>query len=123
MKNNKIIFKYLDSIDFSIIDKGDELYFMNPEDTEYGQIRYDLKDGWCFIYWRLVEEICCWFSLEESDAEEVIGKWVENTLQMRVTNARVSANPSRVWVENTLQMRVTNTIQGFQSDIKSPTRI
>jgi hypothetical protein len=123
MKNNKIIFKYLDSIDFSIIDKGDELYFMNPEDTEYGQIRYDLKDGWCFIYWRLVEEICCWFSLEESDAEEVIGKWVENTLQMRVTNTLLAIVPSDEWVENTLQMRVTNTIQGFQSDIKSPTRI
>ena len=83
---DKVIFKYLDNQDFIQIDKDDKIYFLNSEGDEYGQIRYDKKDGWCYIDYRLFIEIYKFFSLEKSDSEKVIGRWVENTLQMKVTN-------------------------------------
>ena len=83
---DKIIFKYLDNQDFIQIEKSNRIYFVNSEEDEYTQIRFDKEDGWCGIYYKLVEEISAFFSLQESDSEEVIGRWVENTLQMRVTN-------------------------------------
>ena len=107
---DKVIFKYLDNQDFVQIEKDDRIYFVNSEGDEYAQIRFDKEDGWCFIYYKLVEEISKFFSLQESDSEQVIGRWVENTLQMRVTNTRLAKYFTSVLVENTLQMRVTNTI-------------
>ena len=83
---DKVIFKYLDNQDFIQIEKGDRIYFINSEGDEYAQIRYDKKDGWCAVYYKLINEISTFFSLRESDFKEVISSWVENTLQMRVTN-------------------------------------
>jgi hypothetical protein len=83
---DRLIFKYLDNQDFIQIEKKDSIYFVNSEGDEYAQIRYDKDDGKCFIHYKLVDEISSFFSLEESDSMEVIGRWVENTLQMRVTN-------------------------------------
>ena len=93
---DNIIFMYLDSQDFIQIDMNDSIYFVNSEEDEYVQIRYDKKNGWCGIYWRLIIEISDFFSIQESDSKKVIGRWVENTLQMKVTNtfrhgARVQA--------------------------------
>ena len=83
---DKVIFRYLDNQDFIPIEKGDNIYFVNSEGDEYAQIRYNKDDGWCYIHYKLVDEISSFFSLEESVSMEVIGRWVENTLQMRVTN-------------------------------------
>jgi hypothetical protein len=86
---DKVIFKYLDNQDFIQIEKGgDSIYFVNSEDDEYAQIRYDRKDGWCFIDYKLIEEISSFFSLSESDSEKVIGRWVENTLKMMITKTK-----------------------------------
>jgi hypothetical protein len=81
---DKVIFKYLNHQDFIQIDKGDKIYFVNSDDDEYAQIRYDEDDGECFIYIGLIEEISSFFSLQSSDSKEVIGRWVENTLQIMV---------------------------------------
>ena len=83
---NKAVFIYLNSQDFIQIEKNDSIYFINSEGDEYGQIRYDKEDGWCGIYYKLIEDISSFFSLQEYDSEQVIGRWVENTLQVRVTN-------------------------------------
>jgi hypothetical protein len=83
---DRTIFRYLDNQDFIPIEKGDKIYFANSEGDEYAQIRYNKYDGWCYMYYKLVDEISSFFSLEESVSMEVIGRWVENTLQMRVTN-------------------------------------
>jgi hypothetical protein len=80
-----VIFLYLDNQDFIQIERGDKIYFVNSEGDDYAQIKYDKDDGYCFIYYKLVDEISSFFSLEESDSEKVIGRWVESTLQMRVT--------------------------------------
>ena len=83
---DKAIFKYLDNQDFIQINKGERIYFVNSENDKYAQIRYDITDGWCFIYIGLINEISMFFSLQDSDSRQVIGRWVGNTLQMKVTD-------------------------------------
>jgi hypothetical protein len=85
---DKVIFKYLDNQDFIQIERNNGIYFVNSEDDKYAQIRFDKDDGWCYIYYKLIEEISSFFSMQGSDSQQVIGRWVENTLQMRVTNTR-----------------------------------
>ena len=85
---DNIIFQYLDNQDFIQIERKDSIYFVNSEGDEYAQIRYDKKDGWCVIYYKLVDEISSLFSLRYSDSKKVIGRWIENTLQMKVTNTK-----------------------------------
>ena len=82
---DRVIFKYLNNQDFIQIERRDNIYFINSEGDEYSQIRYNKDDGWCYIYWKLVDEISSFFSLGRTDSKEVIGRWVENTLQMKVT--------------------------------------
>ena len=86
---DKAILKYLDNQDFIQIKEKDSIYFVNSEGDEYAQIRYDKYDGWCGISFYLIKEISSFFSLRESDSEKVIGRWVENTLQMRVINTKI----------------------------------
>jgi hypothetical protein len=83
-----VIFLYLDNQDFIQIKIEDSIYFFNSEGDEYAQIRYDKDDGWCGIYYKLIDEISSFFSLEKTDSKEVIGRWVENNLQMMVTDTR-----------------------------------
>jgi hypothetical protein len=86
---DKVIFKYLNNQDFIQIEKGSNIYFVNSENDQYAQIRYDKEKGWCYINYKLVNEISSFFSLQRSDSEKVIGRWVENTLQMKVTDTEV----------------------------------
>jgi len=116
-KLDKVIFKYLDNQDFIQIDASESVYFLNSEGDEYGQIRFDKNTGWCYIYWRLIEEISTFFGINESDSGEVIGRWVEDTLQMKVTNTAEeistffginesdSGEVIGRWVEDTLQIK------------------
>jgi len=90
---DNVIFKYLNLKKFIQIERGDRIYFVKSEHNEYAQIRYNKSDGWCYIYWKLIGEISRFFSLDESDSEQVIGRWVENTLQMRVTNTNDEMHP------------------------------
>ena len=123
---DKVIFRYLDNQDFIQIEKGDNIYFANSEGDEYAQIRYNEDDGWCGIYYKLIDEISSFFSLDESDSEQVIGRWVENTLQMRVTDTKRNFDIFLQLVENTLQMRVTDTLIRTligNSQLRIPTRL
>ena len=86
---DKVIFKYLNNQDFIVTGNDTSLFFINSEGDEYAQIRYNKNDGWCFISIDLIKEISSFFSLELTDSKEVIGRWVENTLQMKVTNTYV----------------------------------
>ena len=97
---DRVIFKYLDNQDFIQIKRKNNIYFVNSEGDEYAQIRYNKDDGWCYIHYKLVDEISSFFSLEESDSEQVIGRWVENVLQMKVTDTFVS------WGSNAAMLRI-----------------
>ena len=92
---NKIIFDYLNGQDFIRIEKNYRIYFVNSEGDEFAQIRYDEDDVECLIYIDLIKEISTFFSLQSSDSEEVIGRWVENTLQMRI---EYTAPSTKIWM-------------------------
>ena len=83
---DKVIFKYLDNQDFVKIEKGVLIYFANSEGDEYAQITYDKKNGFCYIFYEIIQEISSFFSLQTSDSQEVISRWVENTLHMKVSD-------------------------------------
>ena len=78
-------FHKLDMKKFIQIEMDGNIYFVKSEWDEYAQIRYHKDDGWCGIRHNLIKEISSLFSLQESDSKEFIGRWVENTLKMRVT--------------------------------------
>ena len=85
-KLEQIVFKYLDNQDFIKIERENKIYFLNHEGDEFEQIRYDKGDGYCFIDYNLNREISSFFSLEKFETKILIGRWVENTLQMKVFN-------------------------------------
>ena len=99
---DKVIFKYLDNQDFIQFERNDSIYFANSEGDEYAQIRFDKDDGWCGIYYKLVDEISSFFSMEYSDSKQVIGKWVENSLQMKVTET------ASTYVQEAPALRIPN---------------
>jgi hypothetical protein len=99
---DKVVFKYLDNQDFIKIKKRDKIYFVNSEGDGYAQIRFDKDDGWCFIKSDLINEISTFFSMQEFDSKQVIVRWVENTLQMKVTNT------TRAFSARMSQLRIPN---------------
>jgi len=111
MKNqiNKAIFKYLDCQNFTIIENTNKIYFVNSESDKYSKISYNKNNGWCYISWLLIDEISALFSTQKPDSKEIIGRWVENALQIKTKNTWSEVLSPSVHVENDLQMRVTNT--------------
>ena len=89
----RVLFSYLDSQDFIQIDKSDNIYFVNSEGDNLAQIRYLKESGMCVIYIKFIVEIHKFFSLEHDDSKEVIGRWVENTIQMEVKKVFALGGP------------------------------
>ena len=84
-QRDNIIFKYLDNQDFIVTGNETSLFFINSESDKLAQIRYDEDSEVCFINIDLNKEISSFFSLGRDDSQRVISRWVENTLQMKVT--------------------------------------
>jgi len=80
-----LIFEKLDGKKFIPIEKYQRVYFVNSENDEYAQIKYNMDDGLCIIEIKLIREISSFFSLENYESRDVIKDWVENELQMKVT--------------------------------------
>ena len=93
-------FRKLDMKKFIQIERDNKIYFVKSENDKYAQIRYNKDDGWCLINFNLINEISSWFSLEESDSKEFIGRWVEYTLQTKVTTTAKFAKMWMASVEN-----------------------
>ena len=81
---DKAIFKHLNNQYFIEIERDNSVYFINSDDDEYAQIKYDEYSRWCYINSDLINESSSFFSLERSDSEKVISKWVEYRLGMLV---------------------------------------
>ena len=94
-----VIFLYLDNQDFIKSEeydlKYDFIYFINSESDEDAQIRFDKDYGTCTINPLLVKEISNFFSLSDGHSIDVIVKWVEYTLQMKVS--RIFTNTPYRW--------------------------
>ena len=83
-KLEKVVMKYLDSLNLTILDKITHIYFIREGHDEYAYIVYDKHNRKCIIYYDLIDEITNLFSLDSNYSEELIGEWVEDTLGMKV---------------------------------------
>ena len=84
----KAVFLYLNKRNYIQLDINDSVYFVENEGDEIAVIRYDKDDGWCGILNDLILFLSKFTNTEVSIIEGVIGRWVENTLQMKVSNTR-----------------------------------
>ena len=80
----KLIFKYLDKQSYNQIDIDDSIYFVKNVGDQYADIRFVKSDGWCYINYDLTSFFSRMMGIEHSDIQDVIGRWVEHTLQMEV---------------------------------------
>jgi hypothetical protein len=86
----KLIFKHLDKQNYNQIDINDRLYFVKNVGDEYADIRFDKRDDWCYINYELISFYSRMMDVEESDIKEVIKRWVEHTLQIKVKYTGIS---------------------------------
>jgi hypothetical protein len=82
----KVVFLYLNKRNYIQLDINDYIYFAENEGDEFAVIRYDKDDGWCYISYELISFLSRLTSTEESVIKGVIGRWAEDTLQMKVNN-------------------------------------
>ena len=89
----KVIFFLLDKQKYNLVEIGDSIYFVKNIGDKYAEIRYDKNNGWCGISDKLIVFLSTITGFEWSEIQELIGKWVEHTLQMEVKYNL----PIRVW--------------------------
>jgi len=100
-KLEMVIFKYLDNKNFIIKETDYNYYFLENEEDEYAQIRVRKNDMFCFIRYNLTEEINSFFSINYSATKDVLIKYVENVLDVKVYNIS-GKYPSHIFfIENT----------------------
>jgi hypothetical protein len=98
---DNVIFTYLDNQDFIKIREDDRVLFKNSSGDINSVIVYDKESEVCKLHYKLVKEISLFFSMEPKDSEQVIGRWVEKTLEMRVSHVKpLSAAQKRgaIWL-------------------------
>jgi hypothetical protein len=94
-KLEKVIFKYLDNKKFIIKETPYDYYFLENEDDEYLQIRVKKSDMECSLFYNLTEEIKSFFSINKLKVRNVLVKYVEETLNIKV---------SHVWMDGSLHI-------------------
>jgi hypothetical protein len=99
----KLIFKYLDKQNYNQLEIRDNIYFVKNIGDKYAEIRFDKSDGWCYISYDLISFFSRMMGIEMFDIEDVVGRWVEHTLQMEVKHTRETSAASWLRVEHTLQ--------------------
>jgi DnaJ-class molecular chaperone len=81
----KFIFMLLSNKNYNLVEIGDRIYFVKNIGDEKAEIRFDKSDGFCRISYNLISFLSSITGFQESEVKELIGKWVEHTLQMEVT--------------------------------------
>ena len=85
----KIIFMYLNNKNFLIKETSYDYYFLENERDEYSQIKIRKKSMVCFIYYKLTQEIESFFSIEHSMVIDILKRYVENILNIKVSRTNV----------------------------------
>jgi len=80
----KVIFKYLDKQNYNQLDINNRIYFVKNIGDEYADIGFDKSDAWCGVSYELISFFSRMMGVKPSDIRDVIGRWVEHTLQMEV---------------------------------------
>ena len=86
-KLEQVIFKYLDDKKFFIRETNDNYYFLENEGGEYALIIVTKNESDCIIYYGLFEELESFFSIDRGKSKYVLTKYVENTLNIKVTRS------------------------------------
>ena len=82
-------------------------WWINPETKEW---RFEFKDsGSLYWYYHWGDNFRMKYSLDDSEFEEMISRYVEHTLQNGVVNTAESFKTNGIAVEHTLQNGVVNT--------------
>ena len=79
---------YLDSLNLIRVNKDNKIYFKKSEEDSTSVIVYNKESGVCMVSYRVINEISDFFSMDKSDSKELIGKWVEKTLEMEVSHVK-----------------------------------
>ena len=80
----KFIFMLLNNKNYNLVEIGDNIYFVKKIGDKKAEIRFDKSDGWCRISYDLISFLSSITGFQEYEVQELIGKWVEHTLQMEV---------------------------------------
>jgi hypothetical protein len=88
----KVVLLYLKKRNYKQLEIGNRIYFVENEGDKYAVIRYDKDDGWCSVSYELISFLSRLTSTEISVIKGVIGRWVEDTLQMKVSNTYSFSN-------------------------------
>jgi len=80
----KLIFKHLDKQNYNQIEIRDNINFVKNIGDEYADIRFDKRDDWCYINYELISFYSRMMGVKGTDIEDIIGRWVEHTLQIKV---------------------------------------
>jgi hypothetical protein len=84
----KVVFLYLNKRNYKQLEINDYIYFVENEGDKYAIIIYNKNDGQCYISYELISFLSRLTGTEKSVIKGVIGRWVEDTLQMKVSNTR-----------------------------------
>jgi hypothetical protein len=91
----RVIFMLMDKQKLHQLEIDDRIYFVKNIGDEYAKIRFDKEDGWCGISSNLISELSDLTQFQRSEVQDLIGSWVENTLQMEVT---YNSETTRSWM-------------------------
>jgi hypothetical protein len=92
---DNVIFSYLNIHKLVRTEKDGKIYFKRP-DSDKALIIYDIESGVCKLGSKVTNEISLFFSMDNSEAKEYIGRWVEKTLKKPVSSiAPISAAHKR----------------------------
>ena len=112
----QLIFKYLDKR-FEKLEKvkGESfnIVFKYPGE-EYGILGWD-KSGSLWIYYKLIDNISSFIPIEKSEIQKIIGRYVEDRYNLKVTNTLFLHIKMWISVEDRYNLKVTNTI-GIERD-------
>ena len=112
----QLIFKYLDKR-FEILEKvkGESfnIVFKYPGE-EYGILGWE-KSGMLLIYYKLIDNISSFIPIEKSEIQKIIGRYVEDRYNLKVTNTLFLHIKMWISVEDRYNLKVTNTI-GIERD-------
>ena len=91
-----LIFKHLDKQNYNQIDIGDRIYFVKNTGDKYADIRFDKNSGLCHISNELVSFFSRMMGVDEFDIGDVVGRWVEHTLQMEVKETYIGFKKANI---------------------------
>ena len=111
-KGNKIsgvIFKYLDNKNFVFKETAENYYLLDNENDIYCQVRLRKTDMVCFIEYKLIRKVERFFCIDYHIVENIIGEYVENTMNIKLSKIEWNGMFSNIEVENTMNIKVSKT--------------